>query len=186
MLFLSLMGFLRMCNLGKRLDVLYQLSGALAALCLISMALCVVTSIVSRLAGWYVPGMTEISGYLMAAANCLALAYTFRGKAHIQVSLFIEKMGLQQQQWFALFALLMTSIITLYLAVYMSRLAYFSWFFGDVSDGSIATPLWIPQLVVAIGTIFFAVSVLHSFAEGVRLVVRGQPILAESRVEDTV
>lgn len=166
-----------LCHLGKRLDSLYRLAGALAAVCLISMALCVVTSIVSRLTGLYVPGMTEISGYLMGAANCLALAYTFRGKAHIQVSLFIEKMGAKQQDWFALFALLVTSAIAVYVAFYMFRLSYFSWEFGDVSGGSLATPLWIPQLVVAIGTCFFAISVVHSCLECGWGLLSGKPSL---------
>lgn len=151
--------------LGKGLNGLYKLSGALAALCLVMMALCVILSIVSRLIDWYVPGLTEIAGYLMGAANCLALAYTFRGKAHIQVTLFIEKMGVKKQYLFALFALLMTSFITVYVAYYMARLTYFSWDFEEVSDGSIAFPLWIPQSVISIGCMLFALSVVHSTLE---------------------
>ncbi|RDL45205.1 TRAP transporter small permease [Marinomonas piezotolerans] len=153
---------MNLCLCGKALDWLYRVSGALAALCLIGMTLCVISSIVSRLLGLYVPGTTEIAGYLMAAANCLALAYTFRGKAHIQVTLFIEKMAVKNQRFFAFFSLFITAIVTIYLAYYMSRLAYFSWDFHEVSDGSIAFPLWIPQSIVALGTIFFAISVVHS------------------------
>ena len=155
-----------LCNVfGKGLDGLYKFSGALAALCIVSMALCVITSIVSRLLGLYVPGLTEIAGYLMGAANCLALSYAFRGKAHIQVTLFIEKMGLKKQRFCSLFALLLTAAITIYLAYYMTRLTYFSWDFDELSDGSIAFPLWIPQAVVALGTVLFAISVVHSCIE---------------------
>jgi TRAP-type C4-dicarboxylate transport system permease small subunit len=157
---------------SKGLDGLYKLSGALAAVCILLMALCVVTSIVSRLTGQYVPGLTEIAGYLMGAANCLALAYTFRNKAHIQVTLFIEKMGMKKQRLCSLFALVVTSIITIYLAYYMIRLTYFSWDFHELSDGSIAIPLWIPQAVVAFGTILFAVSVVHSCIEFFMQVVK--------------
>lgn len=160
---------MNVCKCGKALDLLYKVAGALAALCLVGMTLCVITSIVSRLFGWYVPGLTEIAGYLMGAANCLALAYTFRGKAHIQVTLFIEKMALKNQKFFAFFSLLVTSIVAVYLAYYMSRLTYFSWDFHELSDGSIALPLWIPQFVVALGTVFFAISVVHSLVELCRI-----------------
>ncbi|MBM6550826.1 TRAP transporter small permease [Marinomonas ostreistagni] len=163
-----------LCSIGKGLEGLYKFSGALAALCLVSMALCVILSIVTRLFDGYVPGLTEIAGYLMGAANCLALAYTFRNKAHIQVTLFIEKMGVKQQRGFTVFALLMTSLITLYVAYYMIRLTYFSWDFHEVSDGSIALPLWIPQSVVTLGTILFAISVVHSFFEYCWLLLTGQ------------
>jgi len=172
-----------LCNIGKGLDYLYKLSGALAALCLVSMAVCVVTSIVSRLVGVYVPGLTEIAGFLMAAANCLALAYTFRGKAHIQVTLFIEKMGVRKQQWWALFALLVTSVVCVYLAYYMCRLVYFSWQYGDVSGGSVAILMWIPQSVVSLGCIFFAVSVVHSFFECLWFTVTGREVSPLMRQE---
>ncbi len=161
-------------KLGKGLDKLYTLSGALAAICLVGMAMCVIVSITSRLLDFYVPGLTEIAGYLMGAANCLALAYTFRNKAHIQVTLFIEKMGVKQQRIFEIFALFTTAAVTIYVAYYMSRLTYFSWDFHELSDGSIAIPLWIPQIIVAIGTVFFAISLVHSFVEHTWLVMTGK------------
>ncbi|BFM50887.1 TRAP transporter small permease [Marinomonas sp. THO17] len=162
-----------LCFISKVCERLYQLAGALAALCLVAMALCVVTSIVSRLVEWYVPGLTEIAGYLMGAANCLALAYTFRNKAHIQVTLFVEKLSQKYQAVLALFALAVTGFVCCYLAYYMCRLTYFSWDFEEVSDGSVAFPLWVPQSVVAFGTIVLAISVMHSFLEFSYRVIRG-------------
>jgi TRAP-type C4-dicarboxylate transport system permease small subunit len=159
--------------LGKALDRSYKVAGALAAICLILMTLCVITSIVSRLISWYVPGLTEIAGYLMGASNCLALAYTFRSKAHIQVSLFIDKMTQGNKKAFTVFALVITSIVTIYLAYYMCRLTYFSWDFHELSDGSIALPLWIPQSVIALGTIMLAISLVHSLIEYCVLVAQG-------------
>lgn len=153
------------CSIAKGFDRLYTIAGALAAVCLVSMALCVITSIVSRLISVYIPGLTEIAGYLMGAANCLALAYTFRNKAHIQVTLFVEKLSQANQNRFCIFALAVTSVITIYVAFYMIRLTYFSWDFGDVSGGSLATPMWIPQSVVTLGTIILAISLIHSFIE---------------------
>mgnify|MGYP003625545396 CR=1 FL=1 len=152
-------------NLLSPLDKLYKIAGALAAACLVAMTLCVITSIVSRLMSIYVPGLTEVAGYLMAATNCLALAYTFRSKAHIQVTLFIDKLPVAGQRAAHLFALAVTAIVSIYLAYYMTRLTYFSWEYHEVSDGSIAIALWMPQIVVALGTIILAISLVHSFIE---------------------
>lgn len=161
-------------NLLSPLDKLYKISGALAATCLVIMTLCVITSIVSRLLSLYVPGLTEIAGYLMAATNCLALAYTFRHRAHIQVTLFVEKLSPIGQRTTSVFALAVTAFITVYLAYYMIRLTYFSWDFHEVSDGSIALPLWIPQIVVAVGTVILAISLIHSFIEYCVLLITGK------------
>lgn len=155
------------------LDKLYTFAGALAAVCLVAMTLCVITSILSRLLSWYVPGLTEIAGYLMGASNCLALAYTFRHKAHIQVTLFVDKLSSSNQRFTSLFALAVTAVVTIYLAYYMVRLTYFSWDFHELSDGSIAMPLWIPQSVVAAGTVILAISLVHSFIEYCAMVMMG-------------
>ncbi|MBJ7536571.1 TRAP transporter small permease [Marinomonas transparens] len=160
-------------NLSSSLDRLYRIAGGLAAACLIAMTLCVITSIVSRLLSLYIPGLTEVAGYLMAAANCLALAYTFRNKAHIQVTLFVDKLPISGQRAMCLFALAVTAMVAIYLAYYMARLTYFSWEYHEVSDGSIAMPLWIPQIVVALGTIILAISLIHSFVEYSVMLLKG-------------
>ncbi|MCZ2721491.1 TRAP transporter small permease [Marinomonas sp. 15G1-11] len=152
-------------HLLSALDKLYKTAGALAALCLVAMTVCVITSIVSRLLSLYVPGLTEIAGYLMGASNCLALAYTFRNKAHIQVTLFVEMLTPIGQKVASIFALAVTALVTAYLSYYMVRLTYFSWDFHELSDGSIALPLWIPQSVVAFGTVILAISLVHSLIE---------------------
>ena len=41
---------------------------------------------------------------------------------------------------------------------YSVRLAFQSWEFNDVSTGNDATPLWIPQLAMAVGTVVLAIA----------------------------
>ena len=43
-------------------------------------------------------------------------------------------------------------------AFYSVRLAYQSWEFNDISTASDATPLWIPQVAMAAGTLVFAIA----------------------------
>ena len=55
-------------------------------------------------------------------------------------------------------------------AVYSVRLSYLSWKYHDISTGNDATPLWIPQLAMATGTIVL----LIAFIDELILEIRGQ------------
>jgi TRAP-type C4-dicarboxylate transport system permease small subunit len=55
------------------------------------------------------------------------------------------------------------SLLSLALAFYSCRLAWQSYDFNDVSTGVDATPLWIPQLTMALGTAVFALAFVDEF-----------------------
>ena len=74
--------------LDRRLDRFYLWCGYGAALLLVVLALLIIASILSRLLGTYVPGLTEYSGYAMAGGSCLALSHTLRSGGHIRVGIF--------------------------------------------------------------------------------------------------
>ena len=78
-------------KINNYLNNLYKLSGNIAAIFLILIAIFILTGIASRLFGFYIRGLAEYSGYCMAASSFLALAYTFREKGHIRITLFLEK-----------------------------------------------------------------------------------------------
>ena len=76
--------------LDRFLDRLYGWCGYAAAALLVLLAALIVASIVSRLLGVFVPGLSEYSGYAMAAASFLAFAYTFRENGHIRVAMLLS------------------------------------------------------------------------------------------------
>ena len=78
-------------KIDNYLKNLYLLSGYMAAMFLVFVAIFILTGIASRLFGFYIRGLAEYSGYCMAASSFLALAYTFREKGHIRITLFLEK-----------------------------------------------------------------------------------------------
>ncbi|WP_110188140.1 TRAP transporter small permease subunit [Pokkaliibacter plantistimulans] len=166
------MGWL--CRVQSVLDGFYRFCGALAALCLMGMAACVIISIIARILGSYIGGITEYSAYLMGAANCLGLAYTFRAGGHIRVSLVIERFGSQTQRWIELGCLAFGSAAALYLAWYLVNLSYMSWDFGEVSEGGDQMQLYIPQAVTAFGAAVLALSVVHSFFEHLCRLITGR------------
>lgn len=142
---------------------MFRACGALAAVCLVAIALLVLTSILGRLFGIYIAGLNAYAGYMMAASSFFALAYAFRRGGHIRVKLLLTRLS-GRARWLAeLWCLAVASGLTIYLAWFCIRMVSVSLDFGDVSEGPDATPLWIPQLALAIGASIFALCLVESF-----------------------
>lgn len=154
-------------SLGRVLDVIYELCARLAGALLIMLCLLVAFSITARLMGWYGGGATDVAGYVMAAGTFMALASVFRCGGHICVSFLSDMLSPRPRRWLLIFAQGMMFIAAASLAVYLARLAYFSWLFGTRSEGADALPMWIPQLPAALGATLFAIAVLHGALETV-------------------
>ncbi len=152
-------------TLRRSLDALYAAAGALAALFMVGTLLMVLLGIASRLIGWFVPGTDAYAGYCMAATGFLALAHTFRCGEHIRVTLVLEHTGPAARRGLELWSLAVGTALAAALALYSVRLAYQSWAFNDVSTGNDATPLWIPQLAMAIGTVVLAIALVDALVE---------------------
>ena len=79
-------------NINNFLKSIYKISGYIAAIFLILVAVFILTGVTSRIFGFYIRGLSEYSGYSMAASSFFALAYTFYERAHIRITLFFEKL----------------------------------------------------------------------------------------------
>ena len=112
----------------------------------------VLLAIGGRLTGCLVPGTDAYAGYCMAAAGFLALAHTLQRGEHIRVTLLLEHAGRKGSRGLELWSLAAGSLLATSFAYYSVRLAYQSWDFNDISTGNDATPLWIPQFAMAVGT----------------------------------
>jgi TRAP-type C4-dicarboxylate transport system permease small subunit len=142
----------------RALDALYDAAGALAALFMVGTLAMVLLGIASRLLSWFVPGTDAYAGYCMAAAGFLALAHTFRRGEHIRVTLILEHVGVKARRGLELWSLSAGSLLAGLFAYYSARLAFQSWDFNDISTGNDATPLWIPQLAMALGSLVLAIA----------------------------
>jgi len=128
---------------------------------MVAIGVLVCLSIITRLLSVYIPGLTEYSGYAMAAGSFLALAYTFNERAHIRVELLLSRFGSKLRHLAEIWCLGVATTVTCYLAWYMGRMVYFSWKFEERSEGADAILLWKPQLLVMIGAIVLAIAVAH-------------------------
>ena len=140
------------------LDRLYNAAGVLAALFLIGTLVMVLIGIAGRLLDFHVPGTDSYAGYCMAAAGFLALAHTLKRGEHIRVTLLIEHVGGRAQRALELWALGIATLLAALFAFYSVRLSFQSWQFNDISTGNDATPLWIPQLTMAVGTVILLIA----------------------------
>lgn len=142
----------------RLLNGLYDSAAALAALCMVGLLGMVMLSVVSRQMGFNARGTDAYAGYLMAGAGFLALAHTFKKGEHIRVTLILNALSARSQRVLELWCLLVASLLGLLMAYYSCKLAWQSLQFNDVSTGVDATPLWMPQIGMALGAVVFAIA----------------------------
>ena len=142
------------------LDSLYRLSGVLAAVGMVATLVLVGVGIFTRPLGIYVPGTDDYAGYAMAACGFFALAYTFKHGEHIRVSLVLERAGPRLRAAMEWFSLAVATAVAATLAFYAVRMVLQSHEFEEISQGVDATPLWIPQLSMAIGSVVLLIALL--------------------------
>ena len=164
----------------KWLDRLYDGAAAVAALFMIGLLAMVLLSIVSRQLHFHVPGTDAYAGYLMAGAGFLALAHTLKHGEHIRVTLLLSALSGGARRALELWSLGAASLLAGLSAFYAVKLAWQSHAFNDVSTGNDATPLWIPQIAFAVGTLVLAIAFVDEWQlewRGKRRVVHSDEML---------
>jgi len=148
-------------GLIRLFDGVSRMSGVLATLALLAMALVMTFEIGSRTflnepTAW----ATEISGYLLVAVVFLGLAAAQASNSHVQVELWIDRLSptarIQVElicQWIGMFLIL---VLAWQMASFNMRE-----YLADTRDwGLLSTPQWIPQLPVTIGLVCFAMAIM--------------------------
>jgi Tripartite ATP-independent periplasmic transporters, DctQ component. len=125
---------------------------------------------------FYIRGIDSYAGYFMAAASFLALAGTLVQGDHIRVTLVISRFTGTKRRAFEIFCLILAIAISGAFAFYSVKMAWWSWKFNDISTSNDATPLWIPQLGMAVGTVIFCIA----YVEELVLVLLGKPLNDQS------
>ncbi|MDC1129539.1 TRAP transporter small permease [Candidatus Pelagibacter sp.] len=148
-------------SINNFLKSTYKISGYIAAIFLILVAVFILTGISSRIFGFYIRGLAEYSGYSMAASSFFALAYTFYEKAHIRITLFIEKIESKKRRFTEIWCLLVGSFFSGFMAYYFIKMVIISIKFEERSEGADEIFIWIPQASLAMGSFIFFICVFH-------------------------
>ena len=148
-------------SINNLLKGIYKISGFIAAVFLILVAVFILTGIGSRIFGFYIRGLAEYSGYSMAASSFFALAYTFYNNGHIRITLFLEKLKNKKRRFLEIWCLSVASFFSGFMAYYFIKMMIISIKFEERSEGADEILIWIPQTSLAIGSFVFFICVFH-------------------------
>ena len=151
------------------LDRLYATSGALAALCLAGVAAVMLAQAGMRTAGYLLRGADDIVAWLCAASAFLALGYTFRHGDLVRVSLLIDRLPPRLRHRAEVACLGAALIVVGYTTWAAASFVLESWKFGELAQGLIQIPIWIPQTSLVLGALILEVAVLDELV----VVLRG-------------
>lgn len=154
------------------LNLLYKASGWAAALCILTICTLVMAQVILNLIdkiagavfdtaiGLTIPSYSDFTGFFLAGASFLALAYTLREGGHIRVTLFLQQLPHKYQHVAEVWCLSLVLFITGFFTWYTGSLVVESWVFDDLSSGMIAVPLWIPQSSILVGLAILSIALL--------------------------
>lgn len=152
----------------KGLDLLYRVSGGIAAFFLFMIAVTIVAQVAGRVFGFTIDS-TESGGFFLAGTTFMGMAYTLKSGSHVRVSLLVSKLkgvaAWAAEIWICLFAAFGCAYLT-WQTFWMVR---DSWRFGDLSPGLLAVPFWIPQSVMLGGLAILTIA----FVDELVLVLTG-------------
>lgn len=157
------------------LDTFYRGLMGGAALSMLAAFGCVMLSIVDRQLAWGLRGLDAYAGYAIAAALFLALPGTLQRGEHIRVTLLLQAVPARWRGALENWSLLAALTLCAALAGFAVRLVWVSYTTQDTSQGSDATPLWVPQLSMALGCAGLAIA----FADALWSRWQGRTFLAE-------
>ncbi|MGH8687586.1 MAG: TRAP transporter small permease [Burkholderiales bacterium] len=145
------------------LDRLYAASGALAAVCLAGIAVVMLAQAGLREVGVLLKGADDIVGWLCAASAFLALGYTFRRGELVRVGLLLDHLRPAARRRAEIAALGAAVLVVGYILWSASSFVWESWRFGEVAQGLIQIPIWMPQMSFVLGALVFFIAVLDEF-----------------------
>jgi TRAP-type C4-dicarboxylate transport system permease small subunit len=147
----------------RLLDRLYDGAAWLAALMMVGLLVMVLLSIAGRQLNFHLPGTDAYAGYLMAGAGFLALAHTLKRGEHIRVTLLLQALKGRARRVIEIWSLSVAVLLSAAFAFYSVKLSWQSRVFNDISTSNDATPLWIPQLGMAIGAVLLTVALIDEW-----------------------
>ncbi|MEO8278847.1 MAG: TRAP transporter small permease subunit [Ideonella sp.] len=157
----------------------YKLLLVLSGVAMCGAFVAIMLNISARIFLWNLPGLDGYAGYAIAAALFLALPATFQNNEHIRATLLLDHVSAGLRGRLEMLALLLGAAFCVYLAWFAVRLVWVSYTLHDVAATGDATPLWIPQVSMALGCIGFALA----FVQALWARISGQPFFAEASAE---
>jgi TRAP-type C4-dicarboxylate transport system permease small subunit len=154
----------------RSLDLVYAWAMVASAAALVAIAVLVFLQIGGRILdrllvatgnaaiGFQIPSLAEIGGFLFVGAAFLALPATLRSAGHVRVTMLARALPAPLARGLTALVLAAALALAVFAAWHAGVQAQDSWAFNSVSFGMIRVPLWIPQGVMTLGLVLFAVA----------------------------
>ena len=152
----------------KFLDGLYEASAWAAGLGMIAILVVTLLQVAGGVSDLYVRGTDAYAGYAMAASSFFALASTLKRGEHIRVTLIIQRFKGRARRLLEFWSLAVAILLSGFFAWYAWDMVYWSWEFDSRSDAMVASPLWIPQSVMALGVTVLLVAFIDELVQVAR------------------
>lgn len=157
--------------LRSALDMLYRVSGYLAASFLAAIGVLIVAQIVGRFAAVAIDAI-EVSGFCMAASTFFGLAATLKHGTHIRVNLLIRGLRGRVKRVVELWCTGASAVAMGYFTYHAVLMVRDTYAFEEMTKGLIIIALWIPQSAMAVGLLVLTVALADEF---VRILTGGDP-----------
>ncbi len=155
------------------------LAGQASAVLLVAMVLHILFEIVLRSffdSSTFV--LDEFIGYGVAAMTFLSLGYALNEGALIRVNILLGRTRGRPRLGLELFSVVVTLVLTVFIGAYYWRSVARNWKREAVSESIAEIPLWIPEGLVLVGMILFAIQLA---AYLLRLTVGDRQIIGEDK-----
>ena len=164
--------------IGK-IDRFSKISLGIAAFCLLFMLLLINVEVLGRyFFGYSTLISDEYSGYLYVGCSFLGFAYSFRSGSFLRVEILTSRLSFRIHRFFYLGACIAGFIFSLIITWEVAKLPYESYIYHSKSLQASATPLFIPQLFLPIGT----ASLMIVFLDGaVRTLLKKEEAIKEDQ-----
>ena len=111
-----------------------------------------------RPVGFNIPAADDFVSWCMAAMAFLGLAHTFRHGEMIRVGLLIDRLPPGIRHRVELGCLAIGTVFVGFFAYYAVTMNYESYLFGDMSQGVVPIPMWIPQIGYSTGLVILFIA----------------------------
>ena len=148
--------------LRKGLDRLCMLGGVLGATFIVLIVLTIIIQIIGRELGFQINGADDFTAWSVAASIFLALAHTFKKGSHIRVTLITERLRGRSVKVAAIISLFIRSIAIGFLTLSAAHLLYDNYQYGDIAQGLLKVPMWIPPISLFYGALLLFLAILDS------------------------
>ena len=118
----------------------------------------------------------EFSAYLLVAISYLGLAYTWRQKGHVRITIFVSRFPPRFSSWLRLVTLLLNFIFLLALSQTGYKMIVYALQINLRSSTWLTFPLFWPQLTVFIGFILLTLLLLVEIARAIDKIRAGENV----------